>query len=173
MTKIACLVEDNYQELELWYPYYRLREGGFETVLVGSGEKKEYFSKKGYQAKEDISITHVSSKEFAGVVIPGGYAPDILRTIRPVNSFVRELFLAQKLVAAICHGPSVLISAGVLKGKNATCFPSIRDDIINAGAEFIDREVVVDENIITSRTPEDLPAFCREIINFLEKSKGD
>ncbi|MCM8789464.1 MAG: type 1 glutamine amidotransferase [Candidatus Omnitrophica bacterium] len=167
MKKIAVLVENNYQVLEVWYPYLRLREEGFKTVLVGTG-KKEYKSKEGYPAQEELSISQVKVEDFDAVVIPGGYAPDILRRYAEINNFVRDMFSKGKIVAAICHGGWVLVSAGILKGKKATCFSAIKDDVINAKATYLDREVVVDENLITSRNPYDLPAFCKEIINKLK-----
>jgi protease I len=153
--------------LEVWYPYLRLKEEGIQTVLVGTGEKA-YKSKEGYPAEEEISIKQASPNDFAGVVIPGGYAPDILRRYPEVNNFVKEMFEQGKVVAAICHAGWVLVSAGVLKGKQATSFSAIKDDIVNAGAKFLDKEVVVDGNLITSRNPYDLPAFCREIIKKLK-----
>lgn len=168
MKKIAVLVEDQYQVLEVWYPYFRLREEGIETVLVGTG-KKHYKSKEGYSAEEELPIQKAKISDFDGVVIPGGYAPDILRRYEEINDFVRNLHKENKLVAAICHGAWVLVSADVLKNKKATCFSAIKDDVINAGAEYLDREVVVDENLVTSRNPYDLPGFCREIIRFLKK----
>jgi protease I len=169
MKRVAVLVEDYYQVLEVWYPYLRLREEGIETVLVGTGAKKEYKSKEGYPAPEELSIEQVKPEEYAGVVIPGGFAPDILRRHPKINDFVRELHTNGKLVAAICHGGWVLVSAGVLKGKKATSFFAIRDDMANAGATYLDREVVVDDNLITSRNPYDLPAFCTQIVKFLEE----
>ncbi len=165
--RVAVLVEDQYQVLEVWYPYFRLREEGIETVLVGTG-KGTYKSKEGYPADEEKRIQDVTADEFDGVVIPGGYAPDILRRYEEVNAFVRQMHEKGKLVAAICHAGWVIASAGILKGKKATCFSAIRDDLVNAGAVFIDEEVVVDGNLVTSRTPHDLPAFCREAIAFLE-----
>ena len=169
--KVAVLVEDQYQVLEVWYPYLRLREEGIETVLVGTGAKKEYKSKEGYPAFEELSIKDAKVNEFDGVIIPGGYAPDILRRHTEVNTFVRNMHAQNKLVAAICHAGWVLVSAGILKGKKATCFHAIKDDVVNAGAEFIDKEVVVDGNLITSRNPYDLPAFCTQIIKFLKGRK--
>jgi len=165
--KIAILVEDNYQVLEVWYPYLRLREEGMETIFVGPGRKKEYASKEGYPAPEEISIKKAKADEFDGVVIPGGYAPDILRRSEEIIDFIKDMYKQGKLVAAICHGGWVLVSAGILKGKNATCFSAIKDDLVNAGAKFVDIEVVVDGNLVTSRNPYDLPSFLREIIKFL------
>jgi protease I len=169
MRRVAVLLEDNYQVLEVWYPYLRLREEGIETVMVGPGRKKEYGSKEGYLATEELSLQKVRVSDFDGVIIPGGYAPDILRRYEEVNSFVRELYKQGKLVAAICHGGWVLVSAGILKGKKATSFYAIKDDLVNAGAQFLDKEVVVDNNLITSRNPYDLPYFCSEIIKFLKQ----
>ena len=166
--KVAILIEDQYQVLEVWYPYLRLREDGIDTVLVGTGRKKEYSSKEGYPAEEELSIKKVKAEDFAGVVIPGGYAPDFLRRHEEVNRFVKEMFDKGRVVASICHGGWVLASAGVLKGKKATSFSAIKDDVVNAGAQFLDREVVVDGNLITSRNPYDLPAFCREILKKLK-----
>ena len=165
--KIAVLVEDNYQVLEVWYPYLRLREEGFKTVLIGTG-KKEYKSKEGYPATEELSVQKAKIDDFDAVVIPGGWAPDFLRRCPEINSFVKDMFNQGKVVASICHGGWVLASAGVLKGKKATSFSAIKDDVINAGAEFLDKEVVVDGNLITSRNPYDLPAFCRKIIKKLK-----
>ena len=166
--KVAILIEDQYQVLEVWYPYLRLREDGIDTVLVGTGRKKEYSSKEGYPAEEELSIKKVKAEDFAGVVIPGGYAPDFLRRHEEVNRFVKEMFDKGRVVASICHGVWVLASAGVLKGKKATSFSAIKDDVVNAGAQFLDKEVVVDGNLITSRNPYDLPAFCREILTKLK-----
>lgn len=165
--KIAVLVEDQYQVLEVWYPYFRLREENMDTLLVGTG-KRFYKSKDGYAAEEEIEIKQAKVKDFDAVIIPGGYAPDILRRYEGVNNFVKDMYKQNKLVAAICHGGWVLISAGILRGKNVTAFSAIKDDMVNAGAAFLDKEVVVDGNLITARNPYDLPAFCREIIRFLK-----
>lgn len=167
--RIAILLEDLYQVLEVWYPLLRLKEEGIGVVTVGTGTKDEYKSKEGYPAKADTSIDNIKPEQFAGVVIPGGYAPDILRRYDQVNDFVKRLYLDGKVVAAICHGGWVLVSAGVLKGQKATCFFAIKDDLIAAGAKYEDKEVVVDKNLITSRKPEDLPVFVGEIIKQLKK----
>jgi protease I len=165
---VAVLVEDLYQVLEVWYPYLRLREEGIETILVGTG-RKEYRSKEGYLATEELSIKKAKADDFDAVVIPGGYAPDILRRYVEVNNFVRNMHKKGKIVAAICHAGWVLVSAGILKGKKVTGFYAIKDDLINAGANFIDKKVVVDGNLITSRNPYDLPAFCAEIVKKLKR----
>ncbi len=166
--KIAVLVEDSYQVLEVWYPYLRLREEGIETVFIGTG-KKQYKSKEGYPVEEEISIAKANAASFDGVIIPGGYAPDILRRYKEVTDFVSSIDKRGGLVAAICHAVWVLVSAGVLRKRKATCFSAVKDDLINAGASYLDQEVVVDGNLITSRNPYDLPAFCGEIIKFLKK----
>lgn len=168
MKKAAVLLEDHYQVLEVWYPYLRLREDNIETVFIGPGRQKEYKSKEWYPAEEEMKISDVKISAFDAVIIPGGYAPDMLRRDKKINDFVKKMFDAGKLVAAICHAGSVLVSAGILKGKTATCFFAIKDDMVNAGAKFVDKEVVVDGNLITSRNPYDLPAFCKEIVKFLK-----
>jgi len=165
--RIAILAENLYQELELWYPYYRLKEEGVEVVLVGTGSSDTYTSKFGYPVRVSTAVDKIKPEDFDGVVIPGGYAPDYMRRYPALLRFVRELFVQGKIVAAICHAGWVLVSAGVLKGKKATCYSAIKDDIVNAGAEYIDAEVVRDGNLITSRAPDDLPAFMREIISAL------
>jgi len=168
--RIAILVEDFYQVLEVWYPFYRLREEGFEVLFVGSGTKKQYGSKEGYPLDVHISINEAQGKDFDAVIIPGGWAPDFLRRHEEIIQFVRDLYKSQKVVASICHGGWLLVSAGILKGKKATSFFAIKDDLTAAGAKFQDKEVVVDQNLITSRKPDDLPRFVAEIIKQLRTS---
>ena len=162
--RIAILAEDLYQDLELWYPLLRFREEGAEVIVVGSGRTREYTGKFGYPVVADASVQEVKAAQFDAVVIPGGYAPDHMRRYPAMVSLVREAALAGKVVAAICHGGWMLASAGVLPGKTVTSFFAIKDDLVHAGAKFVDVEVAVDGNLITSRKPEDLPAFCRAII---------
>ena len=167
---IAILAENGYEELELWYPYYRMIEEGATVVLIGSGTSNKYVGKKGnYPVIVDKNINEVDSKEFDALIIPGGWAPDNLRRHQKIIDFTREIFEQNKTVAAICHAGSLLISANVLKGKTATCFMAIKDDMINAGINFVDEAVVIDGNLVTSRTPQDLPAFCKGIITTLSK----
>ncbi|MGD0265686.1 MAG: type 1 glutamine amidotransferase domain-containing protein [Candidatus Methylomirabilota bacterium] len=166
--KVAVLAEEMYQEMELWVPYYRLKEEGADVKVVAP-EKKTYKSKLGYPVNADVAASEVSAKDFDGVVIPGGYAPDMMRRHKAMLDLVKGCFEQGKPVAAICHAGWVPASAGILKGKTATCFFSIKDDVINAGARYVDQEVVVDGNLITSRKPDDLPAFCRELVKALEK----
>ena len=163
----AILVEDLYQEMEVWYPAYRFREAGVRTVFVGTG-KPEYKSKLGYPVKAEADAKEVKAREFDAVIVPGGYAPDILRRFEAVIRLVAETDKAGKDVAAICHGLWVCCSAGILKGRTATCFFAVKDDVIHAGAKYVDKEVVVDRNLITSRTPDDLPAFMRETMKALQ-----
>ena len=165
--RVAVLVADLYQEMEVWYPLLRFREDGAETVVVGAEAGKSYASKKGYPVVADKSVGQVRAADFDALVVPGGWAPDTLRQDERVLDLVREMDKAGKIVAAICHAGWVLCSAGVLRGRKATCFKAIKDDLTNAGAHYVDEEVVVDGNLITSRVPTDLPAFCREIVKAL------
>lgn len=173
MKRVAVLVEDLYQVLEVWYPILRLKESNIEAVAVGTGTKESYGSKEGYPCKVHTSIDKVYTKDFDGVIIPGGYAPDILRRFPKVIDFVREIFLEGKVVGSICHGGWVLVSADIVRGKKATCFFAIKDDLIAAGAKYIDAEVVVDKNLVTSRKPEDLTAFMVEMIRLLKEGAQD
>jgi len=166
--KIAILVDQLYQEMEVWYPLYRLREAGAEVITVGATAGATYPSKLGYPCVCDKSYDQVTAKEFDGVVVPGGFAPDHIRRHPKANQFVADMDKQGKLVAAICHAGWVLCSAhGLLKGRRATSFFAIKDDMINAGAKWEDAEVVVDGNLVTSRKPDDLPAFCRATIQVL------
>jgi len=165
--KVAILVEDLYEDLELWVPLFRLREAGHAPVLVGPQAGKTYTSKHGYPARADLAAEDARAPDLGGVVIPGGYAPDRMRRHPPMVALVRELHAQGKLVAAICHGGWMLASADVVRGRRCTGFFSIADDLKNAGARFEDAEVVRDGNLVTSRTPDDLPAFCRTLLEVL------
>ncbi len=168
--RVAVLVDSLYQELEVWYPYYRLKEAGAEVDLVGPKAGETYKSKLGYPAKADKSYEEVRADDYDGVVIPGGYAPDYMRRHRAPARFVADLNSQGKLVAAICHGGWLLCSAhGMLKGRRTTSFFAIKDDMTNAGAEWVDEEVVVDGNLVTSRKPDDLPAFLKAAMQVLAK----
>lgn len=164
--RVAILVEDLYQDQEVWYPYYRLIEAGAEVLVVGTN-KKDYTSKHGAPITADATIDRVSADQFDGIVIPGGYAPDILRRYPAVVQLVKTMHQQGKVIAAICHGGWVLCSAEVLRGRTATCFFAIKDDLINAGASYVDRDVVRDGNLVTSRKPEDLPAFMKTFMQAL------
>jgi protease I len=164
--KIAILVEKDYQDMEVWYPLFRLKEAGHEVVAVGTTQKS-YKGKYGYPIECDATIDKVKVKDFDGVVIPGGWAPDFLRLSPEVLKFVADLDRAGKMVAAICHAGWVIASAGIVKGRKCTSYIAIRDDLVHAGAKWKDKEVVVDKNLITARTPNDLPVFLKAILAFL------
>ena len=167
--RVCVLVEQQYQEMEVWYPVYRLREAGCTVTLVGPEAGTTYPSKLGYPAKADKSIKDVSVNDFDCIVIPGGFAPDFLRRNEAIIRLVSEMAEQGKVVAAICHGPWVLCSTQALKGKKATCFFAIKDDVINAGATYVDAEVIRDGNLITSRKPDDLPAFLTTIMQAVKE----
>ncbi|HXG04202.1 MAG TPA: type 1 glutamine amidotransferase domain-containing protein [Candidatus Binatia bacterium] len=168
--RVAILAENLYQEMELWVPYYRLREEGADVKVVGANGARSYTSKHGYPVNVDVQAEQVRAVEFDAVIIPGGYAPDLMRRHPAMVALVREAVQQGRVVAAICHAGWMLCSAGVLKGRRATSFHSIKDDMVNAGADWRDAEVVVDGNLITSRKPDDLPAFCRAIVAALAKA---
>jgi protease I len=163
---ILILAEDMYEDMELWYPKIRLTEAGAKVKVAGP-KKKTYRGKHGYPVEADGKISDYKPEDFDCVVVPGGYAPDRLRRSQPVLNFVKEMFENGKVVASICHAAWVPISAGIVDGKTMTCFSAIKDDLVNAGAKFVDKPVVVDGNMISSRTPDDLPDFCRAIISLL------
>lgn len=165
--RIAILVDTLYQEMEVWYPLFRFQEAGATVVCVGPKAGETYGSKLGYPARAELSFDQAHAADFDGIVIPGGYAPDHIRRHPAALKLVKDLDAQGKLIACICHGAWVLCSAGVLKGRKGTCFFAIKDDMINAGARWEDAEVVVDGNLVTSRKPEDLPAFMKTAIALL------
>jgi len=170
--KIAILVDILYQEMEVWYPLFRFQEAGATVVTVGAKAGETYGSKLGYPVKCERSYDDAKVADFDGVVVPGGYAPDHIRRHAKANQFVHDMNAAGKLVASICHGGWVLCSAGgMLKGRTGTSFFAIKDDMVNAGMTWLDQEVVVDKNLVTSRKPEDLPAFCKAAIEVVSKQK--
>jgi protease I len=166
--KVVIPVESLFNTFEFWYPYYRLKEAGADVTVVGSGSADTYTGKPGTEVKVDVSIAQVSADDFDGMVIPGGYAPDIMRRYPKMVQLVKDLFDGGKVVAAICHAGWMLASAKILQGKTVTSFFAIKDDLVHAGAEWVDQEVVADGNLITSRTPDDLPAFMRAVIAALK-----
>lgn len=165
---VAILLEQIYEDLEFWYPYYRFLEAGAKVTVVAP-EVKEYMSKNGYPARADLAAANANASDFDAVIVPGGYSPDHMRRSRELVNFLRQAYEQDKVIAAICHGPWMLASIGATEGRKMTAFFSIKDDLVNAGAQFVDEEVVRDGNLITSRTPKDLPAFCRTIIAALGK----
>ena len=169
--KILMFVDHIFEDMELMYPKYRLIEEGAEVVVAGPKAKETYIGKHGYSCKSDVSIAEVEEENFAALVIPGGFAPDQLRRDPKVKSLTKSFHDKGKIVAHICHAGWIPISAGVVKGIRLTSTPGIKDDLMNAGAIWVDEEVVVDRNHITSRRPDDLPAFCRAIIEVLTKKQ--
>lgn len=161
------LAEKLYQDLEVWYPYYRLKEAGYDVVLIAP-DTEICHGKYGYPLQPDIAITEADPADFSGVIIPGGFAPDYLRRDSNMISFVRQLDADGKLVAAICHGGWMLASADIITDRAVTSFSGIKDDIVNAGGNFHDEAVVQDDNLITSRKPNDLPVFMPAILSFLD-----
>ncbi len=168
MKAVLIFVHDIYEELELWYPKLRLEEAGFSTVVAGPEAKKTYQGKHGYPCVADASFKDMHMKDFQGVFIPGGYAPDKLRREPKVLELTKQFFDQKKLVAFICHGGWVPISAKILKGKKATGTTAIKDDLENAGAQFKDAPVVIDGNIVSSRVVSDLPHLTKAMLAFLE-----
>ncbi len=165
--KILIPLEDNFNNEEFIYPFHRMKEAGFSVVVAAKG-KQQVKDKYGFTVNVDADLEDCKEDDFDAIIIPGGYAPDKLRTYIELLELVRAMHASKKVIAAICHAGWVLVSAGIIKGKKVTSYPGIKDDMINAGAKWSDEEVVVDGSIITSRKPADLPAFCREIIKKLE-----
>ena len=163
------LAGPEYEDLEIWYPKLRVEEAGYDTLVAGIGEQS-YRGKHGYPCPVDRHIKDVDSASVVGLLAPGGWAPDKIRRDTDALRVVREVHEAGKVVATICHGPWILISAGIVKGKRMTSTVGIRDDLVNAGAHWTDEAVVVDGNIISSRVPRDLPLFGKELVRLLDRS---
>lgn len=168
MKQIIVLVDETYEELELWYPKVRLEEAGYTTLTAGSKAEQIYKGKHGYPCEADISYEDVKAADLSGIVIPGGFAPDKLRRSQTVLKLVKEAFDAKKMVAYICHGGWVAISAKIVQGKTVTGAEAIKDDLENAGGKWKDQKVVVDGNLISSRKPSDLPDFAKAMLEFLK-----
>ena len=169
-TKIAVLLDELVDEKEFIYPYYRLKEAGFESVSIAT-EKRVFKSKYGMPLTPDMTIGDVTPAEFDGVVVPGGYAPDHLRRSPEILALVAAMNSKGKLVAMICHAGWVGISAGIVRGRTLTSTATIRDDLVNAGAVWVDRPVVVDGNLVTSRSPADLQDFMPAVLKVLAGQK--
>ncbi|MEF3354440.1 type 1 glutamine amidotransferase [Paenibacillus sp. GYB006] len=165
MSKIAFLLADQFEDSEMKVPYDEVKKAGHEVVIVGLEAGKTVKGKQEKaEYKVDKAIADVKASDFDGVVIPGGSSPEALRGNKDILNFVKEVNQSKKPIAAICHGPQILASAELLSGRTITSYPPLKDDMVNAGSTFVDEEVVVDGNFITSRTPEDEPAFVREIL---------
>lgn len=165
--KVAVFLENMYEDVEFWYPYLRMKEAEADVSAVAP-DKGSYKGKKGTSADADMTIDQVTADDFDALIIPGGYSPDLMRRNPDMVAFVRKMNDGGKPIATICHGGWMLASAKIVDGKTVTGFFSIKDDLENAGASFKDEEVVIDGNLITSRHPGDLPAFCKSIISTLE-----
>jgi protease I len=163
------MVDEGIEDSEFLYPYYRLQEEGYKVDIVGSKAKETYTGKHGVPIRSDLSPEEVNIDEYDAVIIPGGRAPDRMRINKGLVKIVKEAHERGKIIAAVCHGPQMLIEADVLRGKKATCWKSVATDLKNAGATFVDASAVVDGNIVTSRSPADLPKFCQETIKLLKK----
>ncbi len=169
MKRIVALVDEIYEDLELWYPRLRLEEEGWKVVVAGPEAGKTYAGKHGYPCKADAAITSISPRDFDALLVPGGFAPDKLRRSLHVQALVQEMDRQKKPIAFICHAGWVLISAGILRGRRATSTIGIRDDMVNAGAIWVDEPLVTDGNLISSRTPVDLPVFGRALVERLKR----
>jgi protease I len=165
--RAVILVEDMYEDLEFWYPFYRLQEAGLEVTIMAPEKGRTYTSKHSYPVTAEAAPKDVEPSEVDVLVVPGGYAPDKLRRHDSIIEFVKAVGGGDAVVATICHGGWVLISAGLTKGKRMTSFFAIKDDLVNSGAEFVDEPVVVDGNLVSSRFPPDLPVFVKEILGRL------
>ncbi|HEY4831157.1 MAG TPA: type 1 glutamine amidotransferase domain-containing protein [Waddliaceae bacterium] len=165
--KILMFVHTLYEEMELHYPRYRLIEEGIEVVVAGPRKQEIYAGKHGYPCEADEAIANIHHSHFDGLVIPGGYAPDKLRIIPEVLKITQQMHHEGKLIAFICHAGWIPASAGILKGVKCTSYKAIKDDLIHAGAQWVDAPVVTDKNLISSRHPNDLPVFCHAILEFL------
>lgn len=164
MKMVAVIIETDFRDEEAIYPIIRLREAGCQVDIV-TDQKKKVFGKFGFPFEGDTSFEELDVEKYDAVIIPGGNeGPDRLRTNLAVLEFIRAMYEQEKLVAAICHGVWLLVSAKIIRGKQATCYPAIRDDVVNAGAIYKDEAVVVDGNMITSRHPRDLPDFMRKVV---------
>lgn len=168
-SSILIFVEDAYEDLELWYPKLRMIEAGFEVVVAGPKAGQKYIGKHGYPCVSDSAIAEMKSDNFQGVLCAGGWMPDKLRRDPKVLQLIQEFDQAGKLVAAICHGGWMPISAGVYRGIHVTGSPGIKDDLVNAGAIWADASVIVDLHFVSSRKPDDLPDFCRGMLEILAK----
>ena len=166
--KAAFVVADEFEDLELFHPLYRLQEEGISTVVIGL-TKEPIKGKKGYSITPNASIDEVNAENFDFLVVPGGKSPEKLRLSKEILRFVKDFDTQGKPIAAICHAGQVLASAGIVKNRTLTCVAGIRDDMINAGAHYVDQAVVTDGNLVTSRTPSDLPEFARAMIEAFRK----
>jgi protease I len=163
--RAVILVEDIYEDMEFWYPYYRLKEADYKVTVVAPKKNHMYTSKHGYPVESEAEPTEIDPGDVDVLVVPGGYAPDKLRRYDEILGLVRESYTNGAVVAMICHAAWVPISAGITDGKKATCVSAIKDDLINSGAQYVDAPLMIDQRIVSSRTPADLPVFVKGIID--------
>jgi protease I len=171
LGNILMMVDNNVEDSEFIYPFYRLQEEGYKVDVVAQRAGEIYTGKHGVPFRSDLSPRDVNLASYDAVVIPGGGAPDRMRVDRGMVKIVEDAFKAGKVIAAVCHGPQMLIEANILRKRRATCWKSVVTDLKNAGADYRDEPAVVDGGIVTSRSPEDLPDFCRELIKLLKDKK--
>lgn len=167
--KIAILLAQQYEDIELWYPYYRFKEEGARVTLVAAKAEETYPSKHGYPARSDVAAADVKASDFDAILVPGGFAPDFMRREQSILDFISDAADGEMVLAAICHGVWLFCTTDVLRGRKATSFFAIRWDVMNAGAKWLDLEVVIDDRLVTSRCPADLPAFCKSVIQLIEQ----
>lgn len=165
--KVLAFVDHEFEDLEMWYPVLRLREAGAKVVLAGPKANEKYVGKYGVPLTSDVDFSNLNADEFDGMYVPGGWAPDTLRRYEEVLTFTKQMHEANKPIGHICHAGWVLASAKICQGYTMTSTPGIKDDLIHAGATWVDEEAVVDRNIVSGRRPPDLPAFMREFIKLL------
>ncbi len=165
--KVIALVDEDFEDLELWYPVYRLKEEGAEVVLVGAEQGKTYMGKYGVPAKSEAAFTQIQADPFHGILVPGGWAPDKLRRYPEVLELIRRMDVLQRPIGQICHAGWVLISAKILQGRHVTSTPGIRDDMENAGGIWHDQAVVIDGHLVSSRRPPDLPYYAKAFCDLL------
>mgnify|MGYP000058939117 FL=1 len=169
MKKIALLIENQYEAKEVLYPYYRMQEEEFQVDLIGTHAKTTYTSKTGVPLISDLASADIFAEDYDAVIIPGGFSPDYMRRNQATVHFIKQMNKAGKPIAAICHGPWLMITACNLKGRKMTGFHTLQRDIENAGAKYINEDVVTDGNFVTSRSPKDLPLFAKALIDLLNK----
>jgi protease I len=169
MKKVLMLLDNGAEDSEFLYPYFRFQEEGYKVEVVGAKANETYIGKHGVPLKSNLAPEQVKLTEYDAVIIPGGRAPDIMRTNKALVQIIKDAYAKGKVIAAVCHGPQMLIEADILRGKKATCWKSVATDLKNAGATFVDAPVVVDGNLVTSRMPADLPQFCKEALKRLKK----
>jgi protease I len=169
LEKVLIVVENEFEDVELLYPYYRLQEAGYEVNVVGPRSGETYSGKHGIPIRSDLAPEDVNLEDYRALIVPGGRAPDRMR-IRPgLVKLVRDAAEKGLVIASICHGPQLLIEAGVVRGRRLTCYRSVATDVKNAGGEYRDEPVVVDGKLVTSRFPADMPFWLRETLRVLEE----